>query len=95
MKQSSGPISRRPKRRRKATGDFNDGTFPTPFVGISKWSVGSDTFKAPQKTIRNPEPDGPSCPGTTKLVQRSPEAPKPVPGSLIDPLDAVVAPLCG
>ena len=44
----------------------------------------------PQKAIWNPEPDGPSGPGTTKLVQRSAEAPKPVPGSLTYPLDALV-----
>ena len=72
------------------TGDFNDGTFPTPFVGISKWSMGFDAFRASQKTICNPEPDGPSGPGTTKLVQRSAEAPKPVPGSLSYPLDTLV-----
>ena len=53
--------------------------------------MGCDTFGAPQKTIRNPEPDGPSGPGTTKLVQRSTEAPEPVPGRLSDPLDAAVA----
>ena len=54
----------------------------------------SDTFRAPQKTICNPEPDGPSGPGTTKLVQRTAKAPKPGPGSLTDPLDAAVAPCC-
>ena len=48
----------------------------------------SDTFRAPQKTICNPEPDGPSGPGPTKLVQK---APKPVPGRLAYPLDAAVA----
>ena len=64
------------------------------FVGISKWPMGSDAFRAPQKTICNPEPDGPSGPGTTKLVQRSGDPPKLVPGSLTDPLDAAVAPLC-
>ena len=47
-----------------------------------------DVFRAPQKTIWNPEPDGPSGPGTTKLVQN---APNPVPGSLAYPLDAAVA----
>ena len=73
------------------TGDFNDGTFPTPFVGISKWSMGFDAFRASQKTICNPEPDGPSGPGTTKLVQRSAEAPQAVQGSLTYPLDAAVA----
>ena len=51
--------------------------------------MGCDAFGAPHKTIRNPEPDGPSGPGTTKLVQRSAEAPEPVPGSLIDPLDTL------
>ena len=56
--------------------------------------MGSDAFGAPHKTICNPEPDGPSGPGTTKLVQRSPEAPKPVPGSLTYPPDAAVAPFC-
>ena len=53
--------------------------------------MGSDAFRAPQKTICNPEPDGPSGPGTTKLAQRSGDPPKPVPGSLIDPLDAAGA----
>ena len=53
--------------------------------------MGCDTFGAPQKTICNPEPDGPSGPGTTKLVQKSPEAPRPVLGSLTYPLDAAVA----
>ena len=52
--------------------------------------MGSDAFRAPQKTICNPEPDGPSGPGTTKLVQRSAEAPKPVPGRLTYPLDTLV-----
>ena len=59
--------------------------------------MGSDAFRAPQKTICNPdvpEPDGPSGPGTTKLVQRSAEAPKHVQGGLTYPLDAAVAPLC-
>ena len=60
-------------------------------VVISKWSAGCDTFRAPQKTICNPEPDGPSGPGTTKLAQRSTEASKPVLGSLVYPLDAAVA----
>ena len=58
---------------------------------MSNCPSGSDAFRAPQKTIWNPEPDGPSGPGTTKLVQRSAEAPKPVPGSLTYPLDAAVA----
>ena len=62
-----------------------------PFVVVSNGPMGSNAFRAPHKTIRNPEPDGPSGPGTTKLVQRSPEAPKPVQGSLTYPLDAVVA----
>ena len=62
-----------------------------PFVVVSNGPMGSDAFRAPQKTIWNPEPDGPSGPGTTKLVQRDREAPKPVPGSLTDPLDAVMA----
>ena len=53
--------------------------------------MGPDDFRAPQKTICNPEPDGPSGPGTTKLAQRTKEAPKPVPGSLVCPLDAAVA----
>ena len=53
--------------------------------------MGFDAFRAPQKAIRNPEPDGPSGPGTTKLVQRRAEAPNPVPGSLSYPLDAAVA----
>ena len=53
--------------------------------------MGSDAFRAPHKTIRNPDHDGPSGPSTTKLVQRSPEAQNPVPGSLTDPLDAAVA----
>ena len=53
--------------------------------------MGSDAFGAPQKTICNPEPDGPSGPGTTKLAHRTKEAPKPVPGSLSYPLDAAVA----
>ena len=48
-------------------------------------------FRAPQKTIRNPEPDGPSGPGTTKLAQRTGDPPKPVSGSLTDPLDAAGA----
>ena len=63
-----------------------------PLVVISNGPSGCDTFRAPQKTICNPEPDGPSGPGTTKLVQRSAEAPKPAPGCLTDPLDAAVAP---
>ena len=50
------------------------------FVVISNGPMGSDAFGAPQKTICNPEPDGPSGPGTTKLVQRSAEAPKHVQG---------------
>ena len=53
--------------------------------------MGCDAFGAPQKAICNPEPDGPSGPGTTKLVQRTAKAQKPVPGSLTDPLDAAVA----
>ena len=53
--------------------------------------MGCDAFGAPQKTICNPEPDGPSGPGTTKLVQRSAEAPEHVQGSLRYPLDAAVA----
>ena len=53
--------------------------------------MGSDAFRAPQKTICNLEPDGPSGSGTTKLVQRSGRPPKAVPGSLTDPLDAAVA----
>ena len=53
--------------------------------------MGSDAFRAPHKTIWNLEPDSPSGPGTTKLVQRTVEAPKRVPGSLTDPLDAAVA----
>ena len=61
-----------------------------PFVVVSNGPMRCDTFRAPQKTICNPEPDGPSGPGTTKLVQRSAEAPKPVPGSLTYPLDALV-----
>ena len=65
-----------------------------PFVVVSNGPMGSDTFRAPQKTIRNPEPDGPSGPSTTKLVQRTRDPPKPVPGSLTDPLDAAVAPFC-
>ena len=52
--------------------------------------MGPDAFRAPQKTICNPEPDGPSGPGTTKLVQRSAEASKPVSGRLTDPLDVAV-----
>ena len=63
-----------------------------PFEMVSNGSMGSDTFRAPQKTIWNPEPDGPSGPGTTKLVQRSAEAPEPVQGSLTNPLDAAAAP---
>ena len=59
-----------------------------PFVMTSNGPMGSNAFRAPQNTICNPEPDGPSCPGTTKLVQK---APKPVPGSLAYPLDAAVA----
>ena len=74
-----------------ATGDFNDGTFSTVFVMISRCSTGCDTFRAPQKTIRNPEPDGLSRPGTTKLAQRTADAPKLVQGSLTDPLDADAA----
>ena len=62
-----------------------------PFVVVSNGPMGSDAFGAPQKTICNPEPDGQSGPGTTKLVQRRTEAPKPVSGSLTDPLDAAVA----
>ena len=62
-----------------------------PFVVVSIGPMGSDTFRAPQKAICNPEPDGPSGPGTTKLVQRSTQAPKPVQGSLVYPLDAAVA----
>ena len=62
-----------------------------PFVVVSNGPMGFDAFRAPQKTIWNPEPDGPSGPGTTKLVQRSAQAPKPVQGSLTDPLDAAVA----
>ena len=54
----------------------------------------SDTFRAPQKTICNPEPDDPSGPGTTKVVQRSVEAPNPVQGSLTYPPDSAVAPCC-
>ena len=61
-----------------------------PFVMTSSGSMGSDMFRAPQKTTRAPEPDGPSGPGTTKLVQRSAEAPKPIPGSLSYPLDTLV-----
>ena len=53
--------------------------------------MGLDTFRAPQKTICNPEPDGPSGPGTTKLVQRSGRPPKAVSGSLGYSLDADVA----
>ena len=64
-----------------------------PLVVISNGPSGCDTFRVPQKTICNPEPDGPSGPGTTKLVQRSTEAPKPVQGSLTYPLDAAVAPV--
>ena len=64
------------------------------FVVVSTRSVGSDAFRAPHKTIRNPESDGPSGPGTTKLVQRSPEAPEPVPGSLTHPPNAAEAPCC-
>ena len=52
--------------------------------------MGFDAFGAPQKAICDPEPDGPSGPGTTKLVQRSAEALKPVPGSLSYPLDTLV-----
>ena len=62
-----------------------------PFVVASNGPMGSDTFRAPQKTIGNPEPDGPSGPGATKLVQRSTGAPEPVPGSLTYPLDAAAA----
>ena len=62
-----------------------------PFVVVSKGPMGSDAFRVPQKTIRNPEPDGPSGPGTTKLAQRNGEAPKPVQGSLRYPVDAAVA----
>ena len=54
----------------------------------------SDNFRAPQKTICNPEPDGPSGPGTTKLAQRSGDPPKPVQGNLKYALDADVAPFC-
>ena len=62
-----------------------------PFVVVSNGPMGSDAFGAPQKTIRAPEPDGPSGPGTTKLAQRSTEAPEPVQSSLSYPLDAGVA----
>ena len=62
-----------------------------PFVVASNGPMGSDMFRAPQKAIWNPEPDGPSGPGTTKLAQKSAEALKPVQGSLTDPLDAAVA----
>ena len=62
-----------------------------PFVVVFNGPMGSDAFRAPQKTLCNPEPDGPSGPGTTKLVQSSTEAPEPVPGSLVCPLDAAVA----
>ena len=61
-----------------------------PFVMISHRPMGSDTFRAPQKTMCNPEPDGRPGPGTTKLAQRSAEAPNPVPGSLTSPLDTMV-----
>ena len=50
--------------------------------------MGSDAFRAPQKTICNPEPDGPSGPGTTKLLQRTADPPRHVQGSLTGPLDA-------
>ena len=63
-----------------------------PFVVVSNGPMESDAFRTPQKTIWNPEPDGPSGPGTTKLAQRSAEAPEPVQGSLMHPLDAAVAP---
>ena len=56
--------------------------------------MGFDAFRAPQKATWSPERDGPSAPGTTKLAQRTPEAPKPVQGSLTYPLDAAVAPFC-
>ena len=62
-----------------------------PFVVVSNGPMGSDTLRAPQKAIYDPEPDGPSGPGTTKLVQRSPEAPKSVQGSLAYPIDTLVA----
>ena len=62
-----------------------------PFVVVSNAPMGSGAFRAPEKTICNPEPDGPSGPGTTKLVQKTAEASKPVPGSLSYPLDAAVA----
>ena len=65
-----------------------------PFVMVSNGPMGSDAFRAPQKAIWNPEPDGPSGPGTTKLAQKSAEAPKPVLGSLTHPLDVAVAPFC-
>ena len=61
------------------------------FVVVSRRPTGSGSFRVPQKTIRNPEPDGPSGPSTTKLVQRSTNPPNPAPGSLTDPLDAAVA----
>ena len=63
-----------------------------PFVVTTSGSMGSDAFRAPQKTIHAPEPDGPSGPGTTKLVQRSAEAPEPIPGSLSYPVDTLVTP---
>ncbi len=69
-----------------------------PFVVLSNRPSGCEASREPQKTMCNPEPDGPSGPGTTKLVQRSAEAPKPVPGSLKYPLDALVTAdrrLCG
>ena len=62
-----------------------------PFVVISNGPSGCDTFRVPQKTICNPEPDGPSGPGTTKLVQTTGDSQKPVSGSLSDPLDAAGA----
>ena len=65
-----------------------------PLVVISNGPSGSDTFRVPQKAICNPEPDGPSGPGTTKLAQRSGDPPKPVQGSLMYPLNAAVAPFC-
>ena len=52
--------------------------------------MGSDAFRVPQKTICNPEPDGPSVRGPPNS-SRGLEKPKPVPGSLTDPLDAAAA----
>ena len=62
-----------------------------PFVVMSNGPSGSDALREPQKTIWNPEPDGPSGPGTTKRAPRTRNPPKPVPGSLTYPLDAAVA----